>query len=237
MIDVLAPLALLAMVAGVVAFVVTARRQRAARRAIFRDLADATGRRYLEVDDGTAERLARGFQGFGIFDSPSLGPKPPEAVVAGAVQEGTVCHFLHGTRELEGQAREWTVCIVDAREPLCRGAALRIRPRAVNTVHEVGGDPEVQLPEDPDFSDRFSVTSSDPSAARSCLGSSARSLLSSADRGTTGPRSLPVEVQLRDQRLAVYLARRDDEARSVDDLRALESLARDLAAALLKSGG
>lgn len=236
MIDVLAPLALLALAAGVVFFVLAARRQRAARRALFRDLADATDRRYLKGDDGTAERLAEGFQGFGVFHSPSLGATVPEAVVVGQVAEGTICHFLHGTRELDGQAREWTVCLVEAPEPLCGGAAVRIRPREVATVREIGGTAQVSFADDREFDEGFAVTSSDPSATRACLGTEMRSLLASGNRPGARPAPLAVEVQIRDRRLAVYLARRDDEARNVDNLRTLEDLARRLSATLLKSG-
>lgn len=233
MIDVIAPLALVAMALGVVALVVAARRQRAARRGVFQELATTAGRRYLETDDGTAQAAAEGFEGFGRFASPSLGAKPPEAVVVGGVDEGTIHHFLHGTRDVEGQAREWTVCLVEAPRDLCGGTSLRIVPTELSRVGRAGGPPVVSFAEDAAFAEGFEVRSPDPESARACLDPRVRQLLTS--RGLRRP--LPVEVQVRDRRLAVYLAGRNDEARGVEDLQALEDLARSLVAALLRSEG
>lgn len=226
MIDILAPLGLLAMAGLVVAFVVTARRQRAGRRALFRRLAAAEGWDHLEDDDGLVESMARDFAGFGRFRSSSAGKLAPEAVVVGDVDEGRICCFLHGVVRYEGQGRLWTVCLIEAGRPL--GGPLRIRPRSVRFVREVGGHPRVRFHDDPTFEERFQVTAPDPDAARGCLDSRVRSFLSSEHPGLP----FPVAIQVRGRRAAAYLARRNARAERVSELQALARFTRDFASVL-----
>lgn len=222
MIDVLAPLGLVALALLLVAFARAARKQRRERTAVFRELATRHGWRCLEVDDGRAQSLSEGFDNFARFSSPSLGDTPPKPVVAGPVDEGRACVFLHATRRHEGDARQWWVCLVEALEPL--GPHLRILPRGVTRVHELGRDPVVSF-DDEAFSRAFEVRSPDAEAARACLGPDARErLLAGTER-----LPFPVEVQIRDRRVAAYPARRNDSVESVQDLEALLALSRELA--------
>lgn len=225
MIDVLAPLGLVGLALFVVVFVWAARKQRRERAAVFRELATRHGWRYLEVDDGTAQRLAEGFDDFARFSSPSLGDTPPKPVVAGRVDEGRVCVFLHATRRHEGDARQWWICLVEARRAL--GPPLRVRPRGVRSVRELGRDPEVEF-EDTEFADIFEVRSEDVEDARTRLGPGARGLL------VEGAERLPVplEVQVRDRRIAAYPARRNDTVEDVATLEGLIELTRALARSL-----
>ena len=184
MIDVLAPLALLALAAGVVLFVWTARKQRRQRAQVLADLADERGWRHLESDDGTAQRLSEGFGRFARFHSPTLGEKIPAPVVLGSVDEGRVCLFLHGTRDHEGDARQWTVCLIEARDRL--GPDLEIRPLAVPRPRRVGVDPVVTFG-DARFEERFEVRSADPAAARDRLDAPTRELLVTAGERLAPP--------------------------------------------------
>lgn len=223
MIDVLAPLGLAGLVLLVVAFVWAARKQRRERAAVFRELATRRGWRYLEVDDGTAQRLSEGFERFARFSSPSLGDTPPKPVVTGRVDEGLACVFLHATRRHEGDTRQWWICLVETNDVL--GPALRILHRGVARVHEVGRYPEVAF-EDPPFAQSFEVRSADVAGARACLGSRARELLVAASERLP----FPVEVQIRGRRVAAYPARRNDSVESVQILEELLDLSRGLAA-------
>jgi hypothetical protein len=228
MIDVLAPLGLLLLVGFVVAFVLAARKQQQARGRIFQELAADAGWRHLAADDGTAEALAQGFDGFARFSSPSLGKLTPKNVVLGDVDEGRLCAFVHGTREQEDQARQWFVCVIEAAKPLCGAVLVRSRRTEARRVREVGVAPEVSFDEDPDFHRRFLVRARDAAGARRCLGSEARRfLLAGAGRLPFVP-----EAQIRGRRLAVYLAERNAEPESVEDLSALVSFTRGLARAL-----
>lgn len=230
MIDVLAPLGLLAMVGFVVLLVVTARKQRASRRELFRRLAAAEGWEYLEGGRDVVEPLARDFPGFGRFRSSSLGELSPEASVVGRTDQGLVLCFVHGTREYEGQGRPWTVCLVESRESL--GGPVRIQPRDVRRVREVGGDPKVSF-DDPRFEAGFAVTAPDPAAARSCIGPGVRRFLLSEHPKLP----FPVDVQIRGCRAAAYLARRNGAATTLSDLQALVDFTRDLVAVLQGSDG
>ncbi len=226
MIDVLAPLGLLLLVGFVVAFVLTARKQRAARGRIFQQLAERAGGgwRYLPSDDGTAEALSQGFDDFAQFSSPSLGKLTPENVVVGDAEEGRICAFLHGTRRREGDARQWFVCVVEAAEPLCDAALIRTRRTEARRVREVGIAPPVPFEEDRAFHREFVVRARDAARARACLGPAARRFLLSR----AGSLPFVPEAQIRHRRLAVYLAERNAELESVEDLSALVSFARGL---------
>lgn len=227
MIDVLAPLALLALGAGVVLFVWTARKQRRQRTRVFADLAAERGWRHLESDDGTAQRLSEGFDRFARFHSPSLGETIPAPVVLGSVDEGRVCLFLHATRDHEGDARQWTVCLVEARDRL--GPDLEIRPLAVPRPQRVGVDPVVSFG-DARFEERFEVRSAAPDAARDRLDATVRELLLTASERLPHP----VELQVRERRLAAYLAGRNDEVESADQLGELVQHTRSVARSLLR---
>lgn len=224
MIDVLAPLALVFMVLLVVVAGMTARKQRTERTDLFRTLARKRGWRFLETDDGTAERLARGFRDFAVFRSPSLGEKKPESVVLGDVVEGRVCLFVHGTRAYEGDARLWTICVLATQQPL--GAPATIRPPEQRRVRDLGDEPVVPIG-DQRFARRFEVRSSAPEQLQRVLDEpTRRSMLEQAEA-----LPFPVEMQILEDRVAVYPARRNDQASSPEELDRMVMLARSVARA------
>lgn len=227
MIDVLAPLGLLALVGLVVVIALTARKQKREQAGVFADLAASKGWRLLDRDDGTARRLSDGFDRFARFHSPSIGERLPAPVVLGSVEEGRVCLFLHATRDHPGDARQWTVCLVEAAKHL--GPDLEIRPRSVRRVKRVGVAPVVPF-DDPRFEESFEVRCADAAAARACLDSSTRELLIAA----AGNVAHAVALQIRDRRLAVYLAARNDVAESPDELRELVDHASSVVRGLLR---
>ncbi|MFW6078338.1 MAG: hypothetical protein ACODAE_01875, partial [Gemmatimonadota bacterium] len=193
---------------------------------MFRRFAAARGWAYLGDGDGLVESMAHDFEGFGRFRSSSAGKLVPEAVVLGDVEEGRICCFLHGTTGYEGKGRLWTVCMIQAGRPL--GGPLRIRPRSVRWLREVGGDPRVRFHDDPTFEAGFEVAAPNPDAARACLDSRVRGFLSSEHPGLP----FPVAIQIRGRRVAAYLARKNARAERVADLQALVRFTRGLAATL-----
>lgn len=229
MVDLLAPLALVGLAAFVVVFVRTARKQRRERARLFRELASAHGWRFLETDDGTARALSEGFGEFARFRSASLGERPPMSVVLGEVEEGRVCVFSHATRRDQGDARQWTVCLIEA--PTRPAPPMTIRPRSVARAHELGGDPHVPTG-DPRFDEALEVRSPEPDAARGRLGPAVRNaLLHSRSRRIP----FPVGAQTRGRRLAVYPAGRNEGPETVDQLEALVEHGRGIARALNES--
>lgn len=228
MIDILAPLALLAMIGLVVAIFLAARKQRQARGAIFESLAASSRLRYLSSDDGTAEAMAEGFEGFGRFYSPSAGKLEPKDVVMGELPEGRMCAFTHRTREVEGEGRQWCICIIDTNRQLCESALIRPRRSKWATTREVGVDPEVSFTEDPSFSEQFFVRSKHSQEVKECLNPTARELLvTTSSQLPFGP-----EVQIRQQRLAVYPTERNVDLESEETLSRLVELTRKLSRAL-----
>jgi hypothetical protein len=228
MIDILAPLGLLAMLAIVAVVIIAARRQRATQQDIYKAFADHAGFSYREIDDGTAETLSQGFEDFARFSSPSLGPKPAANVVTADLKDGRLCLFTHGTREVEGEAREWFVCLTERQGTPCADAVIRCLPRNVRRVAVVGGPPAVPFADDPTFDTHFEVRSNDADSARRCLTSRAREFL------VTQANDLPFmpEVQLLERRIAAYPAGRNESIDSGKKLSALVDFARGFAASL-----
>lgn len=222
MIDILAPLALLLMGLFVVLIGVTARKQRRERADVFRALARRHGWRFLETDDGTAERLAEGFRDFAVFHSASLGEHKPESVVLGDVPEGNICLFVHGTREWEGNARLWTICLLACSKHV--GPTARIRPREVRHVREINDDPVVTFGGGR-FDQLFEVRSPRPEQLRSALDEGTRKSI--VDQAEALP--FTVEIQILGDRVAVYPGRRNDQAGDVEELERMVALARSVA--------
>lgn len=229
--DPLVPLALLAMVLFVVLVVWAARKQRAERARHFQDLAGGHGWRYLDVDDGSAQALSEGFSDFARFRSSSRGDNPPTSVVLGSIDEGRVCLFSHFISKGEGDARLWTLCLIEAPETL--GPPLRVSPKSVRRVAVWGDDPEVVTGDRP-FDEAFEVRSPDTEEARAVLGARFRRVLLES---RTRRLPFPVEIQIRDRRLALHPAKRNDAPGTTVELEAMLELGKELVAALRRDDG
>jgi len=130
--DMLIPFGLLLfLVFFVYAMIHTARKQRKAKTNAFRDFADRNGLQYQEEDDGNAQRFAKDFDGIGQFNSPSLGKIIPNDVVEGMLNGAATILFRHRVRFSEGWAREWFVAGITSDETIaerctvqfCKGSA------------------------------------------------------------------------------------------------------------------
>jgi hypothetical protein len=227
---IIGPLLVVALIGLVILIVVSARRQRAAGRGHFVEAARAANLAYLEEDDGTAESLAQGFDPdeFARFSSPSLGPVRPQNVVHGSVAEGQACLFSHSTRHSEGDAREWFLAIVDTAITLNSRGLVKCRSRDLRRVTEIGGLPEVEIPDDPDFNVAFRTQAEDVGSARQCLVDRARREILDA----LLPLGYPLDLQIVGSCVALYPADRNYSPESAQDLNDLLIAARRVAGAL-----
>ena len=228
--DLLAPIGLgLFIMLFVIALVRTARQQRQAQTWKFSDFAAMAGFQFHEMDPGIAEKLAEGFRGFGTFHSPSLGRVQPMNVVTGGVDEGELCVFVHSTRVYEGYEREWFVCILRTENHLCSAASIERRRGRLREVTELGGDPIVSFRQDLRFERMFVVVGQDADRLRLLLASPVRELL--LERTPRLP--FVPGIQLRGDRVAVYLADRNADLADVDEVGQLVAFTRDLARSLV----
>ena len=232
--QILGPLLVIALIAVAVFIVTAARRQRAKLRRLFRRTARTLDLHYLERDDGTAEAMATPFDraGFACFASPSLGRVVPENVVHGAVPEGHACLFTHYTRRTEGDARQWTVAIVEVRGKKKAHGLITLRNKTVVHVAEVGGMAEVDVSADPDFALFFEVRAEKKAEARACLDDPFRKEI----LDTTARLHFPVDLEIADGHIALYAAERNFTPERVRDLSELLFAARHLSGILARNG-
>lgn len=204
----------------VFALVREARKQRSGASDLFEQFAVARGWRFLEADDGTVEELAAGMEAIGVFDSPSLGRQIPSNVVMGHVTEGRVCLFQHSLRLYEGYAFQWHVCLIQAEEPVADSLVLRFLQGGTARPNPLYANDEIPL--EPKWEHGVAAHASDPDHAVRLLDTALLSkLVAEADR-------LPwrVDLQVRGSCVAVYLAERNADLESPEDLSRLLDFAR-----------
>jgi hypothetical protein len=214
--DVLIPLGLLLfLVLLVYALISGARKQRKAKRAVFRDLAREAGLRYEAKDGGRARQFSQDMDALGQFRSPSLGDLIPEDVVRGTLRGLAVVLFRHRTRFYEGYSREWWVAGVQADRDLAERCSVQLLEgsAAVDSIYL--RDSVVKQKETGSF--RVVVRAPSESAAGRMADDDVLQRLSRLAR------SLPfrAEIQIRGSRVAAYLADRNATIEGVEDLRKL----------------
>jgi hypothetical protein len=196
----------------VFALVREARKQRSGARDLFEQFAKARGWQFLEVDDGTVQEFASGMEAIGVFHSPSLGSRIPSNVILGRVAEGRGCLFQHSLRVDEGRSFEWHVCLIEAERHLCDSLVLRfLHGRAAPSNPFYSND---EIPLDPKWECHVVALGSDADRAAQLLrAETLAKLVEGADR-------LPwrVDLQVRGDRVAVYLAERNADPESPEDL-------------------
>jgi hypothetical protein len=117
--DVLIPIGVLLFIAlFIYAIVKEGRKHQKAPNVFFKKLAEHKGWKYLKEDDGTALHVSNGFEGIGVFSSPSLGKMIPRNVVNGRMNVGNWWLFEHHTRIYEGYVMKWFACVVEAQNDL-----------------------------------------------------------------------------------------------------------------------
>lgn len=220
----MSPLVALAVGAFVVIFAVAlvreARRQRSARAALLREFASRHGLAFRERDaDGTARRLAEGLAGIGVFHSPSLGEREPQNVVHGSRDEGELCLFQHGVRVTDGDARLYTVCVL--RSPRTLGGPFLLRfprgGRAPETRASLGASIAIEGVDPGELVAEAATEDAVPGALDAATGRA----LAEAE----GALPFRAELQVHDQRVAAYLAERNADPESGEDLDRLVAFA------------
>ena len=148
--DVLIPIGVPLFIAlFIYAIVKEGKRHQKAPNVFFKKLAEHKGWKYLKEDDGTALHVSNGFEGIGVFSSPSLGKMIPRNVVHGRMKVGNCCLFEHHTRTYEGYAMSkllirrycrWERCkSLSRRWPIFLGASTcRSEKTASQSTHQVG---------------------------------------------------------------------------------------------------
>ncbi len=214
--DIIIPLGLLLFLGFFVYAVIhSARKQRKVKANTFRDFAERNGLQYQEEDDGRAQRFAKDFDGIGQFSSPSLGKIIPNDVVEGILNGSAAILFRHRVRFLEGWAREWFVVGITNTETIadrctvqfCKGSADRETIYLQDPiVKELNFGPFLML-----------VRASGTSSAGKILDKGVLKQLADLAENL----SFRPEIQIRENRLAAYLADRNatiEDAETIDNL-------------------
>ena len=229
--DVLIPLGLLLFI-GFFAFAIihTARKQQKAKAKVYRDFAESNGVHYREQDDGRAQEFARSFDGIGQFRSPSLGEVIPKDVVDGTIDGTEIILFRHSIRLSEGFAREWFVAGVTCHEHIAKRCAVQFcNGLADNSTAYLEGSVVKEQKAGP-FN--LLVRAATPSCAGKMVNEDVlKRLANHAEELSFRP-----EIQVRENRLAVYLADRNATIDDVETLEKLVDFARSVATAYDPSG-
>lgn len=214
--DVLIPLGLLLFIGFFVyAIIHTARKQRKAKTGVFRDFANKGGLRYLEEDDGRAQQFARDLDGIGRFSSPSLGKVIPKDVVYGSMNGSETILFRHRIRFSEGWAREWFVAGITCAEPIAERCSIQFCNRRAARSTMYLEDSVVKEQKVGPFT--LVVRAAGQSYAGKMMDDRVLKQLA----GLAGELPFRPEIQVRKNRVAVYLASRNA---TIDDVETLGNL-------------
>jgi hypothetical protein len=214
--DVLIPLGLFLFI-GLFAYAIvqSARKQRKAKARVFRDFAESNGFRYQEQDDGRAQEFARNLDGIGRFRSPSLGKVIPVDVVEGTISGTETILFRHSVRSTEDSAREWFVVGVTCHKIIAERCAVQFCMRRTDKITMYLEEPVVKERKAGHFN--LVVRAASPACAGKIVDDEVLRRLASL----AGKLSFRPEIQVRGNRLAVYLA---DRNATVDDVETLQNL-------------
>lgn len=216
---VLGPLVVVLLAAAVVgAFALAARRRTDGLARRFAMLAEQRG--WERASSESAVELLRGFDGY--LD----GRWTVAHAITGEATTGRVLLAHVATRDSGGEARPWFVAVAVTDD--LDAPQLWFQPRSVRNVRILDGSEEPPVVDDRAFMRRWQLRVADREAAARFLTPAVRNQLqAAADRYPW-----PVGIQVRDQRVAVHLAREHDVPADADELGRLVRLADDLAGLL-----
>ena len=214
--DILIPIGVLSFIAlFIYAIVREGRKQKKRQNVFFKKLADHRGWKYLKEDDGTAQHVARGFEGIGVFSSPSLGKIIPRNVVLGRTNAGRCCLFEHYTRIYEGYAMKWFACVVETQRDLGGSFVVqsRVKAGAITDNFYTGQ----KIPIEDDWARGFRLYSNDKAPIKEILP------MGTLQNLFQEMAKLPwrIDVQVIKDRLVVYPSSRNFQLNSVQDLEQL----------------
>jgi hypothetical protein len=168
-----------------------------------------------DEDDGKAQGFAQGFDGIGLYSSPSLGRIIPKNVVAGILKGSEAILFRHSIRFAEGWAREWFVAGVTRAEPIAERCAVQFFKGKPDKSSMYLQDPVVKEQKIGSFN--LVVRAAGSSSAGKIVDEGVLNQLADL----AGKLSFRPEIQVRGKRIVAYLA---DRNATVDDVETLEAL-------------
>jgi hypothetical protein len=191
------------------------RKQKRQQSSFFKKLADRRGWKLIKEDDGTVQRLAQDFEGIGIFSSPSLGKMIPRNVVLGKTKVGRCCLFEHLTRIYEGNAMNWTVCLVEAKDDLGGSFVIQSGGKAGTITDNFYAGQKNSIEDD--WAKGFRLYGSGEASKQNILP------MRTLQKIIREMANLPwrVDMQVRKNRLAVYPSSRNFGLQTVEDLERL----------------
>jgi hypothetical protein len=214
--DVLIPIgALLFIILLIYAIVKEGRKQQKGTRVFFKKLAARKGWKYLTEDDGTAQHIAKDFEGIGVFSSPSLGTMIPRNVVLGRMKVGRCCLFEHYTRIYEGYAIKWFACVVETQNDLGGSFVVQSLGKAATITDNFYTGKKISITDD--WAKGYRLYCNDKSPNKEMLPTGTLQKLFQEVA------NLPwrIDMQARKDRLAVYPSSRNFQLKSVQDLERL----------------
>jgi len=116
-----------AIILFIFAFIKGVKKQKQAASLLFKEFADSHGWKYEEKDSGIIQRLAKDFQGIGIFSSPSLGKITPKTLMLGSIPEGQIYFFQHSVRVYQGYAFKFYVFLLQPKKPVHESVIIRFK--------------------------------------------------------------------------------------------------------------
>ena len=200
------------------AIVKEGRKQKNQQNSFFRKIAERKGWKYIEIDDGTAQKLAQGFEGIGVFSSPSLGKMIPRNVVLGSTKIGRICLFEHFTRIYEGFAMKWFVCVVEAQNYLGGSFVVQSKGKSGTITDNFYSGQKISIEDD--WAKRYALYFNSEASNRKILPMRAFQNLFPEMENL----AWPVDMQVRKNRLAVYPSNRNFELKKIEDLERLIEL-------------
>jgi len=224
--DVIIPFGLIIFIGlFIYAIIHSGRKQRESKSNIFRGFAENSGFSYLIEDDGKAQEFAHDFDGIGQFSSPSLGKVIPKDVVIGKLNGLDAILFRHSIRFSEGWAREWIVAGVTIGKTIAEKCAIQFCTARADKSTMYLPDPVMKELKIGSFN--MVVRAIRPSSAGDILNDGVLKQL--AERAEN--LSFRPEIQIRGNRLAVYLADRNASLDDIGELLSLLDFAKSIAIA------
>ena len=185
---------------------------------LFEIYAKSHGWTYMQKDDGTIQKLAKDFHGIGHFNSPSLGNVTPENVVIGSFPEGRIYLFQHHVRIYEGNTFQFNVCMLKLKEPIVDALIIRFKKGKSRLINDFYTMPEMDI--DQKWSKDVIIYGKHSDINNVLDEINLEKLVEKAN-------SLPwkIDMQIKNNILAVYIAERNASFESESDLNMLTDFA------------
>ena len=197
------------------AFIREARKQKQGASSLFEKFAGAKGWGFSKEDTGTIQTIAKSFQGIGQFYSPSRGKLLPHNVISGSIPEGSIHFFQHTVRVYDGYALQLNVFFLQLNTPINQSLVIRFKKGKKKISNLFYTDPEIPL--DETLSGDIVVHGKDSDAILQFINTiDLSNIIRSANK-----LKWRVDLQIKNDRIALYLSERNADIETHEDLIAL----------------